>query len=81
LIAAFVAGDLEEARREQSRSQAIVRTFVPYGPRSAQKAIMSMVGPDCGPTRLPVATLRPSQIQALRRDLEAIGFFEWVRGE
>ncbi|MFP6666778.1 MAG: dihydrodipicolinate synthase family protein [Pirellulales bacterium] len=78
LLAALANGDLEEARRHQSRSQQIVRTFVPYGPRAAQKAIMSMVGPNCGPTRLPIAPLGPSQVEALRSELEEIGFFEWT---
>ncbi len=78
LLGALAEGNLEEARRQQSRSQALVRTFVPYGPRAAQKAIMSMVGPDCGPTRLPVAPLGAPQADALRHDLESIGFFEWI---
>ncbi|QDV68774.1 N-acetylneuraminate lyase [Rosistilla carotiformis] len=78
LLAAFAAGDLDEARRQQSLSQAIVRAFIPYGPRGAQKAIMSMIGHDCGPSRLPVATLTQSQRDALRNDLDAIGFFDAV---
>lgn len=78
LLAAFAEGDLAEARRQQSRSQTLVRTFVPYGPRAAQKAIMSMVGPDCGPPRLPITPLTKEQTAALRRDLEAIGFFQWI---
>ncbi|QDS89250.1 N-acetylneuraminate lyase [Rosistilla ulvae] len=78
LLAAFAAGDLGEARRQQSLSQAIVRAFIPYGPRGAQKAIMSMIGHDCGPSRLPVATLTPSQRDALRSDLDAISFFDAV---
>ncbi len=78
LLEAFARGDLDEARRHQSRSQALVRTFAAYGPRAAQKAIMSMVGPDCGPPRLPTAGLSPAQADALRSDLEAIGFFEWI---
>jgi N-acetylneuraminate lyase len=78
LLTAFAAGDLEEARRQQSRSQTLVRTFLPYGPRAAQKAIMSLVGLDCGPTRLPVKPLGSAEVAALQKDLEAIGFFEWV---
>lgn len=81
LLAAFDAGDLEQSRHWQSRSQALVRGFVPYGPRGAQKAIMAMVGLDCGPPRLPIAALDPSQTESLRRDLQAIGFFEWYRFE
>lgn len=78
LLSAWAAGDLDEARRQQSRSQALVRAFIPYGPRGAQKAIMAMIGQDCGPARLPVAPLGVSQCDALQGDLEAIGFFEWI---
>ncbi len=78
VLAAFAAGDLEEARRQQARSQSLVDTFVPYGHRQAQKAILAMVGPDCGPTRLPIRPLPSSQAEALRKDLEAIDFFSWV---
>ena len=79
LRAAFAAGDLDEARRQQSQSQALVRAFIPYGPRAAQKAIMSMVGPDCGPARLPVAAIGSSQADRLRTELEGIGFFDWIK--
>lgn len=76
LLQAFQAGDMEAARRWQAKSQAIVRAFVPYGPRAAQKAIMGMVGHDCGPARLPLVSLSPERSAALRADLEAVGFFE-----
>jgi N-acetylneuraminate lyase len=78
LLNAFAVGDSETVRREQSRSQAIVRAFLPYGPRGAQKAIMKMIGIDCGPSRLPVATLTQSQFSALESELRAIGFFDWI---
>ncbi|MCG8583259.1 MAG: dihydrodipicolinate synthase family protein [Pirellulales bacterium] len=74
---AIAAGDLDEARDYQSLSQLLVATFTPYGHRAAQKAIMSMVGPDCGPCRLPLRSLTARQTELLRKDLEAIGFFEW----
>ncbi len=78
LINAFAIGDQQAVRIQQSRSQAIVRTFLPYGPRGAQKAIMRMIGVDCGPSRLPIASMTDSQFAALQRDLQAIGFFEWI---
>ena len=81
LLAAFAAGDLESARREQSCSQAIVRAFIPYGPRGAQKAIMSMIGVDCGPSRLPVTTLTKSQYDSLENELRSIGYFDWIADE
>lgn len=79
LLAAFAAGDMETVRQEQLRSQAIVRAFLPYGPRGAQKAIMKMIGIDCGPSRLPVPTLTQSQYAALERELREIGFFDWIK--
>ena len=79
LLTAFAAGDMETVRQEQSRSQAIVRAFIPYGPRGAQKAIMKMIGIDCGPSRLPVPTLTQTQYAALERELREIGFFEWIK--
>lgn len=79
LLAAFAAGDMETVRQEQLRSQAIVRAFLPYGPRGAQKAIMKMIGIDCGPSRLPVPTLTQSQYGALERELREIGFFGWIK--
>jgi N-acetylneuraminate lyase len=79
LLTAFAAGDMETVRQEQLRSQAIVRAFIPYGPRGAQKAIMKMIGLDCGPSRLPVPTLTQTQYAALERELRDIGFFEWIK--
>jgi len=78
MIAAWDRGDLAEARRHQSDAQAIVRAFVPYGPRAAQKAIMAMIGFDCGPPRLPISPLSQQATECLRNDLEAIGFFDLI---
>lgn len=79
VLSAFESGDWEQARRWQSRSQELVRTFVPYGPRAAQKAIMSLVGFDCGPPRLPIAAVSEQDIERLREALAGIGFFEWLK--
>jgi hypothetical protein len=38
-----------------------------------------MLQVDTGPARLPQATLSPEQAVALRRDLEKLGFFDWIR--
>jgi len=76
VMAAFDAGDIETARRWQSRSIDIIRAFVPYGGREAQKAMMGMIGFDCGPCRPPLTTLPSDRAAALRMDLEAVDFFQ-----
>jgi N-acetylneuraminate lyase len=79
LLAAFGRGDLAEARRCQSLAVAVVRVFAAKRPLPAQKAIMGMVGLDCGPVRLPLETLTPGDAAELRAGLEAAGFFERAR--
>jgi N-acetylneuraminate lyase len=41
------------------------------------KAIMVLVGLDCGPLRLPLPTLSSQQVESLQADLQAIGFFNF----
>lgn len=77
ILQAVEQGNLEEAKLWQSRSQQVVRAFVPFGPRAAQKAIMAMIGQDCGPSRLPIRSLTPEAYTQLRSQLEEIGFFQW----
>ncbi len=77
LRAAFAAGDIETARRCQSRSIALVDVLRRYRLIPAQKAVMRLIGVDCGPTRLPHVQLTGTQLDSLRRDLDEIGFFEW----
>jgi len=78
LWAAFASGDIEEARLWQSRSVAMIRTILPHGGLAGQKAVMQLIGLDCGPARLPVPQLDQSEIEQLRRELETIGYFEWI---
>lgn len=77
LIRAFYRHDLEEARQCQWQAVEMVRLIVRYGGLPAQKAIMKMIGTDCGPVRLPLRTLSPEDYRAFEKDLEKIGFFEW----
>jgi len=89
LIDAFARGDLEEARRCQARSVAMIRTILglkvqgsgfrtPHSPLAAQKAVMALVGADCGPVRLPLLPLGPTETAALESELRSIGFFDWA---
>lgn len=86
MLDAWRRGDLDRAREFQSRSQALVRAFISYGPRTAQKEIMRMIGRslaeeyrfDCGPPRLPLMPLTDKNRQALHTALETLGLFRWI---
>ena len=79
LIAAFERGDLDAAREEQFRGVRLIQLFVSYGYMGAAKAAMKMLGVDVGPARLPNNSLTPEQTAKLRGDLDAMGFFDWVK--
>ena len=79
LLAAFAAGDMATARAEQFRSVQIIRVLARLGYMGASKAVMTMLGVDVGPARLPNATPSAEQIKQLRADLEQLGFFDWIR--
>ncbi|MCX7046387.1 MAG: dihydrodipicolinate synthase family protein [Candidatus Sumerlaeota bacterium] len=78
LLRHFAEGDLDAAREEQFRSVRLIQTLVRYGFMGAAKAVMNMLGVNVGPARLPILNLTPAQSTQLRRDLEEMGFFEWI---
>jgi N-acetylneuraminate lyase len=75
LLKAFHAGDLDTARMEQGLAADMIATFAPYGGLQAQKAMMRMIGIDCGPVRLPLRTLSAEKYEKLRSELDTMGFF------
>ena len=79
LLTAFSAGDLESARREQFRGVQLIQLLASHGYMGAAKAVMQMLGVDVGPARLPNNNLSPDQMKELRRKLEALGYFEWIK--
>ncbi|MDB6140654.1 MAG: dihydrodipicolinate synthase/N-acetylneuraminate lyase [Verrucomicrobiaceae bacterium] len=79
LMAAFAAGDLAAAREEQFRGVQLIQLFAGLGYMAAAKACMKMLGVDVGPARLPNSNLTAEQTKKLHADLEAMGFFEWVK--
>ncbi len=81
MLRAFAAGDLAAARAEQLRSAELVHVLSGFGYMAASKAVMGLVGVDVGPPRLPHVALDPAQVAQLRRRLEALGFFGWIRPE
>ena len=78
VIEAFELGDKDEAKHWQSRSVALIDTLKSHGYMHSAKAVMEMVGVDCGPARPPLPQLTDEERSALRAQLETLGFFEWL---
>ena len=79
LMDAFSRGDLETARAEQQRSLQLIDVLAGFGFMGAAKALMGMLGVEVGPARLPNTNLTAEQIKSLRKVLDKLGFFEWIR--
>lgn len=78
ILRRFGSGDVAGARSLQTLSMRMVRLWDKYKGSNAGKAMMAMVGEDCGPPRLPQRALSEADAADLRSRLEAIGFFEWA---
>ncbi len=79
IIAAFNRGDLEAAREEQARANAMIAVLIRYGGMPpAGKGFMKAVGLDCGTARLPLRPLTAAQAEELRAEAESIGFFDFA---
>lgn len=74
VMAAFNAGDFETARQCQSQAIEIIAIMVRRGGLTAGKAMMKLVGLDCGPVRAPLQNLSPEALESLTRELGAAGF-------
>ncbi|MDB6112846.1 MAG: Dihydrodipicolinate synthetase [Pedosphaera sp.] len=74
LLTAFKLGDLETARRQQLKAIDIIAVMIRHGGLPAAKAMMNLVGIDCGPVRSPLRTLSAEEQDALFQDLETVGF-------
>jgi N-acetylneuraminate lyase len=75
MIAAVDAGDWETARKLQRQSVAVVRAVERFGGLAANKAVMGLLGVDCGPVRPPLAPLGPDERKDLGHQLAELGFF------
>jgi N-acetylneuraminate lyase len=78
LMAAFHRGDVAEARRCQGLSVAMIRVILRYRGHAGLKGVMKLCGVDCGPNRLPIVSLKPQELEEMRRELDALGFFDWA---
>jgi N-acetylneuraminate lyase len=72
LIRAFEAGDLPRARALQLQAMRMIQTLCEYGFLPASKAVMAMVGVDCGPVRRPLCNLEPAEVATLAQRLGSL---------
>ena len=78
LLHNFHQGDLAVARQEQFRAVQLIQLLAGYDLLSATKAVMTMLGVDVGPARLPHTNPTTEQTTRLRGQLEELGFFDWI---
>lgn len=78
LMHEFKKGNLKEAQRLQYIAVEMVRIIVKYGGLRAQKAMMKLIGADCGNVRLPLDPFKEHEYKLLETDLKNIGFFDWI---
>jgi N-acetylneuraminate lyase len=65
LMRAFEAGDMATARAAQLDATEMVKTLASFGFLPASKAVMALIGVDCGPVRPPLRNLTSGQIDSL----------------
>ena len=80
LLAARAAGQATEARTLQDTAIKMIAICNGIGVThlAASKALMAMLGVDCGPVRLPLAPPDATQLATLRTRLNEIGFFDFA---
>ncbi len=74
VIEAFKAGDLETARRYQSQAIEIIAVMARNGGLPGGKAMMKLIGIDCGPVRPPLQNLPAETLEAFAVELKTVGF-------
>ena len=80
LLAARAAGQAPEARTLQDTAIKMIAICNGIGVThlAASKALMAILGVDCGPVRLPLAQPDATQLATLRTRLNEIGFFDFA---
>jgi N-acetylneuraminate lyase len=77
LVTAFNRGDLDEARRLQSLSIAMVDAMAEPGFLGTAKALMTRLGVPVGPARAPLGNPTADQFDAVVARLTDLGFDRW----
>ncbi|MBN1818402.1 MAG: dihydrodipicolinate synthase family protein, partial [Sedimentisphaerales bacterium] len=77
IMDAFTRGDVQTARTLQSLSVRMVRLCYRYRGLPAIKAMMRLIGLDCGPIRLPLESLTEEEYLHFAQQTKALGLCEW----
>lgn len=78
IMAAYEQGDLETARGLQTRAVELEAILSRYSWLPASKAVMKMLGVDCGPVRLPLRSLTSDEYDRLFHELTLFSFFSFA---
>lgn len=75
MLNTFWAGDVAGAVKLQEEAVKFIRVLIKYENSVVGiKAILQIMGVDCGPVRLPMRNLTPDRMKSLEADLRAIGW-------
>jgi len=77
-IAAFAKGDIVAARAAQLQATMVIAAMIRHGGLAAGKAIMGLIGLDCGAVRLPMNAPSADTLAKLKAELTELGFFAAV---
>lgn len=72
LMRSFAAGETEAVRARQFQAARMVLTLGKYGFMAASKAVMGLIGIDCGPVRPPLRNLTAEERGRLAAELERL---------
>lgn len=75
LMRAFETGEMLAAQSAKFEATEMVKVLASFGFMAASKAVMSLIGVDCGPVRPPIKNLAPAQLDALVRKLAELDVF------
>lgn len=73
VIAAFRSGNLQSALQHQTEAIEMIASLSRHGGIAAGKAVMKMLGIDCGPVRAPLRNLSNEQYTRLHQELQNLG--------
>lgn len=79
IIENHTSGDAASVAETQFLAVKMIRLLYRFRGLPSFKAIMGILGHECGPTRLPLQTLSKKEITVLRENLNEIDFFDWGR--